>query len=68
MLHPLHQSNRGVNLKNISAAYVKEKGSWIVKPIASSRGRGIYLINNVSSEPPMSPDVAFFPCFTGLNQ
>lgn len=32
----------------ILAAYVKDKGPWIVKPIASSRGRGIYLINNVS--------------------
>lgn len=33
------------------AAYVKEKGSWIVKPIASSRGRGIYLINNPNQVP-----------------
>ncbi|XP_076816779.1 tubulin polyglutamylase TTLL5-like isoform X3 [Clavelina lepadiformis] len=32
-------------------AYVKEKGSWIVKPIASSRGRGIYLINNPNQVP-----------------
>ena len=24
----------------------RDKGPWIVKPIASSRGRGIYLINN----------------------
>ncbi|NWJ07858.1 TTLL5 polyglutamylase, partial [Crypturellus undulatus] len=28
--------------------YSKEKGPWIVKPVASSRGRGVYLINNPS--------------------
>ncbi|XP_025907602.1 tubulin polyglutamylase TTLL5 isoform X1 [Nothoprocta perdicaria] len=26
--------------------YSKDKGPWIVKPVASSRGRGVYLINN----------------------
>ncbi|NXQ27136.1 TTLL5 polyglutamylase, partial [Alaudala cheleensis] len=28
--------------------YSKDKGPWIVKPVASSRGRGVYLINNPS--------------------
>ncbi|NWI25797.1 TTLL5 polyglutamylase, partial [Sula dactylatra] len=28
--------------------YSKDRGPWIVKPVASSRGRGVYLINNVS--------------------
>nr|KAF6503263.1 tubulin tyrosine ligase like 5 [Molossus molossus] len=26
--------------------YSKDRGPWIVKPVASSRGRGVYLINN----------------------
>ena len=29
-------------------AFLKDKGPWIVKPVASSRGRGIYLIKDVS--------------------
>ena len=28
---------------------MKDKGPWIVKPIASSRGRGIFLVNHVSN-------------------
>ncbi|KAM5244577.1 tubulin polyglutamylase TTLL5 isoform 17-T26 [Hipposideros larvatus] len=27
-------------------SYSKDRGPWIVKPVASSRGRGVYLINN----------------------
>ncbi|KAJ6661243.1 hypothetical protein lerEdw1_015380 [Lerista edwardsae] len=29
-------------------SYSKDRGPWIVKPVASSRGRGVYLINNPS--------------------
>ena len=32
----------------VSAHYLKDKGPYIVKPIASSRGRGIFLVNHVS--------------------
>ncbi|XP_065608058.1 tubulin polyglutamylase TTLL5 [Cyrtonyx montezumae] len=28
------------------STYSKDRGPWIVKPVASSRGRGVYLINN----------------------
>ena len=31
----------------ISAAFLKDKGPWIVKPVASSRGRGVFLVNHV---------------------
>ena len=32
----------------ILAAFLKDRRPWIVKPVASSRGRGIYLVNHVS--------------------
>lgn len=32
----------------ISDCFAKDKGPWIIKPVASSRGRGIYLVSNVS--------------------
>lgn len=31
-----------------SDCFAKDKGPWIIKPVASSRGRGIYLVSNVS--------------------
>ena len=33
----------------IAAAFLKDRKPWIVKPVASSRGRGIYLVSHVSS-------------------
>lgn len=33
---------------SISDCFAKDKGPWIIKPVASSRGRGIYLVSNVS--------------------
>ncbi|EDO40146.1 predicted protein, partial [Nematostella vectensis] len=33
------------------AAFMKERGHWIVKPVASSRGRGIFLISHPSQVP-----------------
>lgn len=32
----------------IAAAFLKDRKPWIVKPVASSRGRGIYLVSHVS--------------------
>uniref|UniRef100_A0A672TLB3 Tubulin--tyrosine ligase-like protein 5 n=1 Tax=Strigops habroptila TaxID=2489341 RepID=A0A672TLB3_STRHB len=32
--------------QNFCSTYSKDRGPWIVKPVASSRGRGVYLINN----------------------
>ncbi|KAJ8341560.1 hypothetical protein SKAU_G00338510 [Synaphobranchus kaupii] len=31
--------------------YSKDKGPWIIKPVASSRGRGIYLVSNPNQIP-----------------
>lgn len=33
-----------------SDCFAKDKGPWIIKPVASSRGRGIYLVSNVSDQ------------------
>ncbi|XP_043929800.1 tubulin polyglutamylase TTLL5 [Protopterus annectens] len=33
------------------SAYSKDKGPWIVKPVASSRGRGVYLVSNPNHIP-----------------
>nr|XP_015205808.1 PREDICTED: tubulin polyglutamylase TTLL5 [Lepisosteus oculatus]XP_015205809.1 PREDICTED: tubulin polyglutamylase TTLL5 [Lepisosteus oculatus] len=33
------------------SAYSKDKGPWIIKPVASSRGRGIYLVSNPNQIP-----------------
>uniref|UniRef100_A0A6Q2ZHH6 Tubulin--tyrosine ligase-like protein 5 n=1 Tax=Esox lucius TaxID=8010 RepID=A0A6Q2ZHH6_ESOLU len=32
-------------------SFVKDKGPWIIKPVASSRGRGIYLVSNPNQIP-----------------
>lgn len=37
-----------MNLILISAAFQREKGLWIIKPVASSQGKGIFLINHVN--------------------
>ncbi|NWW02295.1 TTLL5 polyglutamylase, partial [Oreocharis arfaki] len=34
--------------QDFCSTYSKDRGPWIVKPVASSRGRGVYLINNPS--------------------
>lgn len=33
------------------SSFAKDKGPWIIKPVASSRGRGIYLVSNPNQIP-----------------
>lgn len=35
--------------RELISAHFRYRGPWIVKPKASSRGRGIYIVNNVSA-------------------
>lgn len=37
-------------LTQTSGSFSKDKGAWIIKPVASSRGRGIYLVSSVSDQ------------------
>ena len=34
--------------RELLTAHFRYRGPWIVKPKASSRGRGIYIVNSVS--------------------
>lgn len=36
------------DFKDLVSAHNKNRGPWIVKPVASSRGRGIFIVNSVS--------------------
>ncbi|XP_030855509.1 tubulin polyglutamylase TTLL5 isoform X2 [Strongylocentrotus purpuratus] len=44
---------------DLVAAHNKERGTWIVKPVASSRGRGIFLVNSPQNVP---LDAAYVAC------
>ncbi|KAK3093578.1 hypothetical protein FSP39_017678 [Pinctada imbricata] len=37
--------------QDFCAAFLREKGTWIVKPVASSRGRGVFLCNHPDQVP-----------------
>ncbi|CAF4264552.1 unnamed protein product [Rotaria socialis] len=37
--------------EDFSAAFQREKGIWIIKPVASSQGKGIFLINHPDQVP-----------------
>jgi hypothetical protein len=37
-----------IEMNVLVASHYRHRGAWIVKPIASSRGRGIYIVNSVS--------------------
>ncbi|TRY91785.1 hypothetical protein DNTS_023743 [Danionella cerebrum] len=37
--------------QEFSSFFSKERAAWIIKPVASSRGRGIYLVNSISQIP-----------------
>jgi tubulin polyglutamylase TTLL5 len=37
-----------VDFRELCSSHYRYRGPWIVKPVASSRGRGIYIVNSVS--------------------
>lgn len=44
------------DFRDLTTCHYRTRGPWIVKPVASSRGRGIYIVNSVS--------VSFFNNYT----
>lgn len=37
-----------MDFRELCSSHYRHRGPWIVKPVASSRGRGIYIVNSVS--------------------
>nr|XP_033807183.1 tubulin polyglutamylase TTLL5 isoform X2 [Geotrypetes seraphini] len=37
-----------IEYQELNNAHLKDRGPWIVKPVASSRGRGVYVVNSPS--------------------
>lgn len=37
------------DFRELTSCHYRHRGPWIVKPVASSRGRGIFIVNSVSS-------------------
>lgn len=35
------------DFRELTTCHYRHRGPWIVKPVASSRGRGIYIVNSV---------------------
>lgn len=38
-------------INELITSHYRHRGAWIIKPIASSRGRGIYIVNSVITLP-----------------
>jgi tubulin polyglutamylase TTLL5 len=36
------------DFRDLCSAHYRQRGPWIVKPVASSRGRGIFIVSTVS--------------------
>ncbi|KAJ9590317.1 hypothetical protein L9F63_027843, partial [Diploptera punctata] len=40
-----------MDFRELCSSHYRNKGPWIVKPVASSRGRGIYIVNSPDQVP-----------------
>jgi len=51
-----------VDFRELCSSHYRHRGPWIVKPVASSRGRGIYIVNSVSKSSEFYVLLSVHPC------